>query len=202
MHIACINVGHLVNVDLVESKRKSKIPYIWLFPIGLMMADESEEPEEGFNPVPEPALKEDAIIGEANLGERPSSNKEGIGLIEDWPVDEIPLMMNEEILVEAEGFEMLPEVVVEENAIGGEVAVFGAPLRENPLLKFGSEGTSVLGGEELRLKLGGNLGRDFSLATRCLCEFLFTRNFAPRYKRFRWRQGKNTSRWFGNNGPE
>jgi iron complex outermembrane receptor protein len=123
-----------------------------------MMADESEGPEEGFNPVPEPALKEDAIIGEANLGERPSSNKEGIGLIEDWPVDEIPLMMNEEILVEAEGFEMLPEVVVEENAIGGEVAVFGAPLRENPLLKFGSEGTSVLGGEELRLKLGGTLG--------------------------------------------
>jgi hypothetical protein len=30
-------------------------------------------------PVPEPVLKEDAIIGEANLGERPSSNQEEIG---------------------------------------------------------------------------------------------------------------------------
>ncbi|MDB4558485.1 hypothetical protein N9Z89_02265, partial [Akkermansiaceae bacterium] len=149
---------HLVNVRSVESKRKSKIPYIWLFPIGLMMADESEGPGGGGNPVLEPVLKEDAIIGEANLGERRSSNQEGIGLIEDWPGDEIPLAINEEILLEAEGFEVLPEVVVEENAIGGEVAVFGAPLRENPLLKFGSEGTSVLGGEELRLKLGGTLG--------------------------------------------
>jgi hypothetical protein len=49
LHIACISVGHLVNVGLVESKRKSKIPYIWLFPIGLMMADESEGPERGGN---------------------------------------------------------------------------------------------------------------------------------------------------------
>jgi hypothetical protein len=76
-------VGHLVNVGLVESKRKSKIPYIWLFPIGLMMADESEGPGGGGNSVPESVLKEDAIIGEANLGERPSSNQEEIGLIKD-----------------------------------------------------------------------------------------------------------------------
>ena len=123
-----------------------------------MMADESEGPGGGGNSVPEPVLKEDAIIGEANLGERPSSNQEEIGLIKDWPGDEIPLTINEQILLEAEGFEVLPEVVVEEDAIGGAVAVFGAPLRENPLLKFGSEGTSVLGGEELRLKLGGTLG--------------------------------------------
>ena len=60
-----------------------------------MMADESEGPGGGGNSVPEPVLKEDAIIGEANLGERPSSNQEEIGLIKDWPGDEIPLTINE-----------------------------------------------------------------------------------------------------------
>ena len=122
------------------------------------MADESEELEDGISPVPEFVLKEGPILGEATLGERSFSNKEGIELIEDRPEQEIPETMNAEFLVEEEGFEMLPEVVVEEVAIGGAVAVFGAPLRENPLLRFGSEGTSVLRGEELRRKLGGTLG--------------------------------------------
>ena len=97
------------------------------------MADESEEPEDGISPVPEFVLKEDPILGDTTLGERLFSNKEGIELIEDRPEQEIPETMNAEFLVEEEGFEMLPEVVVEEVAIGGAVAVFGAPLRENPL---------------------------------------------------------------------
>ncbi|MCH1498199.1 MAG: TonB-dependent receptor plug domain-containing protein, partial [Akkermansiaceae bacterium] len=123
-----------------------------------MMARELEEPEKGLNPEPEIALGEDGMSDEVNLGESDSSYREVDNLVKELQGADIPLTINEDFLLEEEGFEMLPEVVVEENAIGGAVAVFGAPLRENPLLRFGSEGTSVLGGEQLRMKLGGTLG--------------------------------------------
>ena len=126
--------------------------------MGVMMARELEEPEKGLNPEPEIALGEDGMSDEVNLGERASSYREVGNLVKELQGADIPLTVNEDFLLEEEGFEMLPEVVVEENAIGGAVAVFGAPLRENPLLRFGSEGTSVLGGEQLRMKLGGTLG--------------------------------------------
>lgn len=126
--------------------------------MGVMMARELEEPEKGLNPEPEIALGEDGMSDEVNLGESDSSYREVDNLVKELQGADIPLTINEDFLLEEEGFEMLPEVVVEENAIGGAVAVFGAPLRENPLLRFGSEGTSVLGGEQLRMKLGGTLG--------------------------------------------
>ena len=126
--------------------------------MGVMMARELEEPEKGLNPEPEIALGEDGMSDEVNLGESDSSYREVENLVKELQGADIPLTLNEDFLLEEEGFEMLPEVVVEENAIGGAVAVFGAPLRENPLLRFGSEGTSVLGGEQLRMKLGGTLG--------------------------------------------
>ena len=49
------------------------------------MADESEEPEEGFNPVPEPALgEEDAMIRRGKLGrETHPSTREGNGRVEE-----------------------------------------------------------------------------------------------------------------------
>jgi hypothetical protein len=60
----------------VESKRKSKIPYIWLVSMGVMMARELEEPEKGLNPEPEIALGEDGMSDEVNLGESDSSYRE------------------------------------------------------------------------------------------------------------------------------
>ncbi|MFT6864195.1 MAG: iron complex outermembrane receptor protein [Akkermansiaceae bacterium] len=101
-------------------------------------------------PIPEEPL--------TDLGEDPAA-EDVVDPSEILPDDSLPPMADDELLmVEQDGVEMLPEVVVTAEVEGGAVAVFGAPLKDNPLLKFGSEGTSVMGGQELRRKLGATLG--------------------------------------------
>ena len=115
---------------------------------------------------------EEVLLREAPLEEIP---------IEGTLLDEIPTEANVVIEpVEAESDDLLPPVLVEEDSFTeeasdilppvivtaeaeeGAVAVFGAPLANNPLLKFGSEGTTVMGGESLRRKLGAPLGDTLS----------------------------------------
>ena len=137
--------------------------------MALMMANELEQPKEEI-PIKEEmadeenlkeiATPKESVIGlNKNLTEVNYPSEEVVELNGGGPVEKIVPMMDEEFPMEGiDGVEMLPEVVVEENMMGGAVAVFGAPLRENPLLKFGSEGTSVMRGEELKRKLESTLG--------------------------------------------
>ncbi len=52
----------------------------------------------------------------------------------------------------------LSPIVVTDRTTTREPAVFGAPLAENPLLRFASPGTEVISGAALRRKLGATLG--------------------------------------------
>ena len=75
--------------------------------------------------------------------------------LEEIPVSEEPL----DVAPDDDGdIETLAPVVVIGQAENGSPAVFGAPLAVNPLLQFSSPGTTVIGGAELRRKVGTTLG--------------------------------------------
>lgn|GEM_PF-534323 len=115
-------------------------------------ATDLEEKAEDPAPVqipPDPIEPFDEIDDDDDIEFLPPTVEEGSDEIEMLPT----------IVVEASAdIETLPPVIVEATADTGASAVFGVPLAENPLRQFAGAGTTVLGGAELRRKLGATLG--------------------------------------------